>query len=315
MPWTRRSAKCVLPPPPNRTAKAPLPSPLRPPPPFFQSPEQESGEDHSGSTAVCALLTPTHVIFGNVGDSRGILVENEGGKPKLRVATIDHKPNNPVELQRIQDSGNHVTMKRVNGDLAVSRALGDFAYKQFMVGESSELMPPEKQAVTCDPEFYVETRKEADAFLILACDGVWDVMENQTVAEKMFEVRRPTRPTRRPNAASSTRPPPPPPTHNSHRAQWTAAGASNPRILSGELINQGLQLNSRDNMSALVVCFPGAPKPPAGAKWGEAAPASAAAAVVVAGGGGSSGSGSSGGGGGEGADGSAEPPPPPPPRF
>jgi len=171
-----------------------------------QSPEQESGEDHSGSTAVCALLTPTHVIFGNVGDSRGILVENEGGKPKLRVATIDHKPNNPVELQRIQDSGNHVTMKRVNGDLAVSRALGDFAYKQFMVGESSELMPPEKQAVTCDPEFYVETRKEADAFLILACDGVWDVMENQTVAEKMFE--------------------------------WTAAGASNPRILPGNSLTR-----------------------------------------------------------------------------
>ena len=141
---------------------------------------------------MCALVTPTHIIFGNAGDSRGILVETAGGgAPAIALATEDHKPNNPEESKRIHDSGNHVSMKRVNGDLAVSRALGDFAYKNYMEGESAQRMPPEKQAVTCDPEFFFKARAATDAMLVLACDGIWDVMDNLTVAETLFQVRPP----------------------------------------------------------------------------------------------------------------------------
>lgn len=65
-------------------------------------------------------------------------------------------------------------MRRVNGDLAVSRALGDFVYKQ------SHTLPPQQQQVTADPDVHVEPRiAEADEYLLLACDGIWDVFTNE----------------------------------------------------------------------------------------------------------------------------------------
>ena len=58
---------------------------------------------------------------------------------------------------------------RVNGDLAVARAFGDFAYKQ------RDDLPPEAQEVSCEPEIRIRARKETDRVLVMACDGVWDV--------------------------------------------------------------------------------------------------------------------------------------------
>ena len=79
--------------------------------------------------------------------------------------SFDHKPNNPGEQARIVAAGGSVQGKRVNGDLAVSRAFGDFCYKQAKVVAA-------KQAVTVDPDFEVHERDNTkDEFLILACDG------------------------------------------------------------------------------------------------------------------------------------------------
>ena len=58
---------------------------------------------------------------------------------------------------------------RVNGDLAVSRAFGDFGFKQ------NPGLSPIAQEVSCEPDVRVITRKENDNYLIFACDGVWDV--------------------------------------------------------------------------------------------------------------------------------------------
>jgi hypothetical protein len=57
----------------------------------------------------------------------------------------DHKPYNPGEHERIDKAGGYVSMKRVDGDLAVSRALGDFQYK------NREDLPPQQQKVTAHP--------------------------------------------------------------------------------------------------------------------------------------------------------------------
>ena len=89
-------------------------------------PEVESGEDISGSTAVCTLISPTHFFFANCGDSRGVL-SRDG---RTIFSTQDHKPVNPTEKERIQRAGGSVMIQRVNGSLAVSRALGDYQYKQ-----------------------------------------------------------------------------------------------------------------------------------------------------------------------------------------
>ena len=83
------------------------------------------GEDKSGSTAVCCLISPTHFYIANCGDSRAVLCRN--GVPA--VYTQDHKPSVPAEKKRIQEAGGSVMIHRVNGTLAVSRALGDFDYK------------------------------------------------------------------------------------------------------------------------------------------------------------------------------------------
>lgn len=84
-----------------------------------------NSDDKSGSTAVCVLISPEHFFIANCGDSRAVLCRK--GAPA--VCTQDHKPTVPAEKKRIQDAGGSVMIHRVNGSLAVSRALGDFEYK------------------------------------------------------------------------------------------------------------------------------------------------------------------------------------------
>ena len=67
-------------------------------------------------------------------------------------------------------------IQRVNGSLAVSRALGDFEYKNV------DGKGPTEQLVSPEPEFYMKKREsDKDEFLVLACDGVWDVMTNEDI--------------------------------------------------------------------------------------------------------------------------------------
>lgn len=126
------------------------------------------GDDHSGSTAVGALITPQHIFVANAGDSRCTLV-----RAGTTVAmSEDHKPFLEKEQRRIEAAGGTVTMRRVNGDLAVSRALGDFVYKHMRD------LKAEEQQVSAEPEIRIEPRSTDDQFLVLACDGIWDVMSN-----------------------------------------------------------------------------------------------------------------------------------------
>ncbi|CAJ1964090.1 unnamed protein product [Cylindrotheca closterium] len=125
--------------------------------------------ERSGSTCAVVLLTPSHIICANAGDSRAIL--QRGGK--VLPLSFDHKPSNIPELQRIENAGGTVKNKRIDGDLAVSRGLGDYAYKK------ANLRPVSMQKVIPDPEFVVYPRKQdLDEFIVLACDGVWDVATN-----------------------------------------------------------------------------------------------------------------------------------------
>jgi protein phosphatase 1B len=136
-------------------------------------PEMASGEDKSGSTAVCTIVSPSHVFFGNCGDSRAVLSRED----KCVFSTQDHKPVNPTEKERIQKAGGSVMIQRVNGSLAVSRALGDFEYKNV------QGMGPCEQLVSPEPEIFIEDRNEKDEFIVLACDGIWDVMSNDELCD------------------------------------------------------------------------------------------------------------------------------------
>ena len=101
-----------------------------------------SGQDQSGSTSVQCLISPTSIVCANTGDSRAVLARGGDAVP----LSHDHKPYNPEEKARIEAAGSHVKFNRVNGDLAVSRALGDFVYKRC------ETVAADRQAVTAFPE-------------------------------------------------------------------------------------------------------------------------------------------------------------------
>lgn len=116
--------------------------------------------ERSGSTIVVVLITPSHIICANAGDSRAILRKDS----KVFPLSFDHKPSNVAELERIVSAGGVVRGKRVDGDLAVSRGLGDFSFK------SQEGLPPDKQRVIAEPDFMVYPRAN-DEFIVLACDG------------------------------------------------------------------------------------------------------------------------------------------------
>ncbi len=138
-----------------------------------EMPEMKTGEDKSGSTAVCVLISPQHIFFANCGDSRAVLSRSK----QCIFATADHKPINPEEKERIQKAGGSVMIQRVNGSLAVSRALGDFEYKNV------EGKGPCEQLVSPEPEISVHERSDLDEFIILACDGIWDVMGNDELCD------------------------------------------------------------------------------------------------------------------------------------
>ncbi|XP_047090088.1 probable protein phosphatase 2C 30 [Lolium rigidum] len=120
--------------------------------------------DHVGSTAVVAVLGPRHLIISNCGDSRAVLCRGGAAVP----LSADHKPDRPDELARIQAAGGRVIFwdgARVFGVLAMSRAIGDSYLKPYVVA---------------DPEVRVLERRDGeDEFLILASDGLWDVVSNE----------------------------------------------------------------------------------------------------------------------------------------
>jgi protein phosphatase PTC1 len=100
----------------------------------------------------------------NVGDSRIVLYRN---KLPYRLS-YDHKATDVNEVNRIRESGGLIMKNRVNGVLAVTRSLGDSYMKELVIG---------KPFTTC-------TEITAnDEFMILACDGVWDVISDLDACE------------------------------------------------------------------------------------------------------------------------------------
>jgi len=175
-----------------------------------------SGSDTSGCTSVTCMVTPKYIICANAGDSRCVMGVAAGAKPM----SFDHKPMNPLERARIDTAGGFVQWNRVDGDLAVSRALGDFGYK------NRPDLPAEQQKVSPYPDIIVHERQESDDVLLLACDGLWDVMSN---AEAINEIR-----------------------------ELFELGEGNAVLIAEEMLDVSLNKGSKDNISAMVVKLPGA---------------------------------------------------------
>lgn len=137
----------------------------------------EPGSD-SGTTAVVALIRGKQLIVANAGDSRCVVSE----KGKAVDMSYDHKPEDEIELARIKNAGGKVTMDgRVNGGLNLSRAIGDHFYKR------NKNLPPEEQMISALPDVKVMTLNDDHEFMVVACDGIWNVMSSQEVVDFVNE--------------------------------------------------------------------------------------------------------------------------------
>lgn len=135
---------------------------------------EEPGSD-SGCTAVVAILKDNELYVANAGDSRCVLCR-DGQAVEL---SLDHKPEDEPEMERIVKAGGKVTADgRVNGGLNLSRALGDHAYKQ------NKVLPPQEQMISALPDIrHITIEPKKDEFMVLACDGIWNFMSSQDVIQ------------------------------------------------------------------------------------------------------------------------------------
>ncbi|KAK3022193.1 hypothetical protein RJ639_047015 [Escallonia herrerae] len=180
----------------------------------------------SGSTAVVAILTPEHIVVGNVGDSRAVLCRAGRAVP----LSFDHKvkPDREDELARIRACGGRVVFyngARVEGILAMSRAIGDKFLKAY---------------VTSEPEISFTRRDPEDECLILASDGLWDVLSNDLACEIACECLREKNPDL--NAM-------PPIGSEGAEALYPSRSASTAALLT----RLALGRKSSDNISVIVV--------------------------------------------------------------
>ncbi|KAK6146258.1 hypothetical protein DH2020_020127 [Rehmannia glutinosa] len=171
--------------------------------------ELSAVDSYCGTTALTALVLGRNLLIANVGDCRAVLCR-KGDAVQL---SQDHRPSCQVERKRVEDLGGMIEYGYLNGELAVTRALGDW-YMKLPFGSASPL--------TAEPEFQLTLLTEDDEFLIIGCDGIWDVISNQ---EAVSLVRRELK-------------------HH-----------SDPQQCARELINQALMRDTCDNVTAIVVCF------------------------------------------------------------
>jgi protein phosphatase 2C family protein 2/3 len=155
------------------------------------------------------------MLIANAGDCRAVL----GKQGKAIELSKDHKPDSSSERLRIEKLGGVVYDGYLNGQLSVARALGDWHMKRSK-GSSCPL--------SGEPELTEMVLSEEDEFLILGCDGLWDVMSSQcavTMARKELML------------------------HN------------DPERCSRELVREALKRNTCDNLTVVIVCFSSDPPP------------------------------------------------------
>jgi len=170
----------------------------------------EAADSKTGSAAVVIYLRGKYCLVANAGDAR-VVMERKGTGERI---SRDHKPDDPEERERIEKAGGHVTEPvpfsagrgkpaRVEGVLAISRALG-----------SKEL----GKLVSNEPTVSEFELGRGDTRAILASDGLWNFIEDQTALDKISKMKY-------------------------------------PKAASEYLLREAQKLGSRDNITVIVVDF------------------------------------------------------------
>jgi len=175
-----------------------------------------------GTTAVIALIVGDSLFIGNVGDSEAVLARGR----KAEVLSVPHNVRtNKNEKERIKKAGGIVYNERLGHpnlnpayfSIAVSRAIGDVMFKhEFYTDKkpSGLIAEPDIRKIVLQPE---------DQFLILACDGLWDVIKYQDAVDLV--------------------------------GKYLVDIEDNPQKVSEELVKYAYLQGSTDNITAMVIVF------------------------------------------------------------
>ncbi|XP_062101601.1 probable protein phosphatase 2C 22 isoform X2 [Humulus lupulus] len=170
----------------------------------------------SGTTALAALVIGRLLVVANAGDCRAVLCR----RGKAIEMSRDHKPSCGKEKRRIEASGGFVYDGYLNGQLNVARALGDWHMEGMKDSKGGPL--------SAEPELMTANLTEEDEFLIIGCDGIWDVFRSQNAID--FARRR-------------------------------LQDHNDPAMCCKDLVDEALKRKSGDNLAVVVVCFQTQPPP------------------------------------------------------
>ncbi|XP_019417448.1 PREDICTED: probable protein phosphatase 2C 27 [Lupinus angustifolius] len=173
----------------------------------------------SGTTALTAIIFGRSLLVANAGDCRAVL-SRCGRAIEM---SKDHRPTCSKERMRIESLGGFVDDGYLNGQLGVSRAIGDWHLDGMK--ETSERGGP----LSAEPELKLTTLTKEDEFLIIGSDGIWDVFSSQNAVD--FARRRLQE-------------------HN------------NEKLCCKEIVHEAKKRGSTDNLTLVMVCFNSDPPPP-----------------------------------------------------
>lgn len=171
--------------------------------------DEQSISSSCGTTALTALILGRHLLVANAGDCRAVLCKRGVAVDMSQ----DHRPSYLPERKRVEELGGYIDDGYLNGYLSVTRALGDWDLK-FPLGSASPLI--------AEPDVQLVALTEEDEFLIIGCDGIWDVMSSQ---DAVSLVRRGLR------------------RHD------------DPQQCARELVKEALRLHTSDNLTVIVICL------------------------------------------------------------
>lgn len=141
--------------------------------------EESLALDSIGCTANVVMIdnVAKKLIVANAGDSRAVM--GQGGR--CIPLSFDHKPECEVEIKRIEKAGSVITDGRVDGNLNLTRALGDLKYKV------KEGLTPEEFPITANPDTYEYDITPESDFILMGCDGCWETKSNEEMTEWVYK--------------------------------------------------------------------------------------------------------------------------------
>ena len=135
--------------------------------------DKDVHESNAGCTANVILIKDKKIYIANAGDSRSLLYKNG----KVTRLSEDHKPDMEIEKTRITNAGGFIIDGRVNGNLNLSRAIGDLEYKK------NPKLKPEEQLISAMPDVKVIPFETEDTYILMGCDGVWEILSDDEICK------------------------------------------------------------------------------------------------------------------------------------